>query len=69
MLPIHFVDLMCMPYLTLAEDESSQQLKTERLDSVYYDSERGLDLLEMGHYLNSLARMAKKDGDGAPLRL
>lgn len=68
MLPIHFVDLMCMPYLTLAEDESSQQLKTERLDSVYYDSERGLDLLEMGHYLSSLARMAKKDGDGAPFK-
>lgn len=67
MLPIHSVDLMCAPYLALTEDVS-KELKAERLDNVYYNVERGLDLLEMGHYLSKLAELAKKGDDGTPLK-
>ncbi|HBO3166663.1 TPA: hypothetical protein L4R86_000346 [Pseudomonas aeruginosa] len=70
-LPIHNIDLMCVPYCLLVQDTSSQNLTqaTLKLDDVFYGEGNGLSREEMADYLNQLVTAAVDSGDdGAPFK-
>ncbi|HHI4105389.1 TPA: hypothetical protein ACP32D_006284 [Pseudomonas aeruginosa] len=70
-LPIHRVDLMCVPYCLLLHESDRQVLARNptKLDHVFYGESHGLNVEEMARYLKALGEAAEVGGDGnAPFK-
>ncbi|CAM3098912.1 Uncharacterised protein [Ectopseudomonas mendocina] len=70
-LPVHWVNLMCMPYYFLTSEGRHARFEgcSESLEEVFYCGERGLCLEEFSFYLKALARASEEGGGGdTPLK-
>jgi len=70
-LPVHWVNLKCVPYYFLTSEGRLARLEecSESLEEVFYCEERGLCLEEISFYLKALARASEEGGGGdTPLK-
>ncbi|ERH50907.1 hypothetical protein O203_11390 [Ectopseudomonas chengduensis] len=70
-LPVHWVNLMCVPYYFLTSEGCYARLEecSESLEEVFYCEKRGLCLEEISLYLKALATASEESGGGdTPLK-